>query len=266
MGALAPRLYVQDKQPRRHRSESITPGAVHVEDLVMASSHTTIAKQIEGWFHAYAELLDSWRLFHYRAQFDIDRGQLVMIAMSPRRACVEMDGNVSGDMVTGLIERVEWIPRQLELRCMACGTSIGVSGPKMLPDVTTGTSAVCLCGSSPASVSQCVYSRWLLVRNASNAFRAVWYAGCICHLPESQSTNCYTIQFLTVSHSLLSARGTDQSLDTLDESLIFCQTCRHGGHANHILGWFYGASTANGEGRKHETCAVPGCNCRCLDE
>ena len=143
MGALAPRLYVQDKQPRRHRSESTTSGPVHMENSVLASSHATIAKQIEGWFHAYAELLDSWKLFHYRAQFDIERGQLVMLAMNPRRACVEIDGNVSGELVTGLIEPVEWVPRQLELRCMACGTSIGVSGPKMLPDVTTGTNVVC---------------------------------------------------------------------------------------------------------------------------
>ena len=61
-------------------------------------------------------------------------------------------------------------------------------------------------------------------------------------------------------------RLSNCNIDTIDESLVLCQTCRHGGHASHILGWFFGASTANGEGRKHDTCAVAGCNCRCLDE
>lgn len=137
MGALAPRLYVQDKQPKRHRSESIVSSPPHVEEHVtMPTSHVTIAKQIEGWFNAYTELLDGWKLFHYRAQFDIDRGQLVMIAMSPRKATVE------GEVVSGPVERMEWVQRQLELRCYTCGTSIGVSGPKMLPDVATGTTIV----------------------------------------------------------------------------------------------------------------------------
>jgi hypothetical protein len=107
-------------------------------------TNVQVAEQIEGWFNAYTELLDGWKLFHYRAQFDIDKGQLVMIAMSPRHSSNDPDGSFFGEMASGLLEPVDWMPRQLELRCQVCGTSIGVSGPKMMPEVPTNTATVCI--------------------------------------------------------------------------------------------------------------------------
>jgi hypothetical protein len=143
MAALAPKLYVQDKHPNRQRRSSISTHSNHtMESGNIAIGNQTIAAQIEGWFDAYTDLLNSWKLFHHRAQFDIDRGQLVMIAMSPRRACVEDDGAPSGETVNGLVEPVEWVSRQMEMRCMACGSSVGVSGPKMLPDTANGMMTV----------------------------------------------------------------------------------------------------------------------------
>ncbi|KAI0266669.1 hypothetical protein BC834DRAFT_872947 [Gloeopeniophorella convolvens] len=50
--------------------------------------------------------------------------------------------------------------------------------------------------------------------------------------------------------------------DTVDDAIVFCQTCRHGGHAAHILEWFYGETDA----RSHMTCAVADCDHRCADE
>ena len=49
--------------------------------------------------------------------------------------------------------------------------------------------------------------------------------------------------------------------DTIDEALVFCQTCRHGGHAEHILEWFYGDEG----GKAHETCPVASCQCQCAN-
>ena len=50
--------------------------------------------------------------------------------------------------------------------------------------------------------------------------------------------------------------------DTFDDAIVICQTCRHGGHAVHILEWFL-----NEDGRRtHEVCPVGDCNCRCADE
>ena len=50
--------------------------------------------------------------------------------------------------------------------------------------------------------------------------------------------------------------------DTFDDAIVICQTCRHGGHAIHILEWFLGE-----DGRRtHSICPVADCNCKCADE
>ncbi|KAJ7672841.1 hypothetical protein B0H17DRAFT_174454 [Mycena rosella] len=52
------------------------------------------------------------------------------------------------------------------------------------------------------------------------------------------------------------------SKDTIDDAIVICQTCRHGGHASHILDWFFGDDGV----RSHGLCAVANCECRCTDE
>ena len=37
--------------------------------------------------------------------------------------------------------------------------------------------------------------------------------------------------------------------------ILWCQTCRHGGHSAHLLEWF----------AEHSECPVTGCTCRCLN-
>ncbi|GLB45034.1 putative WD40 repeats [Lyophyllum shimeji] len=43
-----------------------------------------------------------------------------------------------------------------------------------------------------------------------------------------------------------------QSQDPLDDAIVMCQTCRHGGHVAHILDWFYGEDG----GPAHDVCAI----------
>jgi len=50
--------------------------------------------------------------------------------------------------------------------------------------------------------------------------------------------------------------------DTFDDAILICQTCRHGGHAAHVLEWFLGVDGS----RTHQICPVADCNCRCADE
>ncbi|KAF7301219.1 zinc-ribbon-16 domain-containing protein [Mycena indigotica] len=50
--------------------------------------------------------------------------------------------------------------------------------------------------------------------------------------------------------------------DTIEEAILICQTCRHGGHASHITEWFFG----EGGERSRGLCPVAGCDCRCTDE
>ncbi|ORX34788.1 hypothetical protein BD324DRAFT_593880 [Kockovaella imperatae] len=49
--------------------------------------------------------------------------------------------------------------------------------------------------------------------------------------------------------------------DTIDQAYVCCLTCRHGGHANHILPWFEGEQ---GEGG-NSVCPVSGCDCHCAE-
>ncbi|KAJ7477171.1 hypothetical protein B0H11DRAFT_2234647 [Mycena galericulata] len=56
--------------------------------------------------------------------------------------------------------------------------------------------------------------------------------------------------------------GYSPSKDTIDDAIIICQTCRHGGHASHIFDWFYGDDGV----RSHGLCAVANCDCHCIDE
>lgn len=50
--------------------------------------------------------------------------------------------------------------------------------------------------------------------------------------------------------------------DTIDSAYVFCLTCRHGGHANHILPWFEGGLDG---GIAHSVCAVADCDCECAN-
>ncbi|XP_043268495.1 GATOR complex protein MIOS-B [Venturia canescens] len=52
-----------------------------------------------------------------------------------------------------------------------------------------------------------------------------------------------------------SNRGEDDSrLTEFSNWFTWCQTCRHGGHTNHITHWF----------RQHSECPVTSCTCRCF--
>ena len=57
----------------------------------------------ERWLDAYRDLLDQWRLFHYRCQLDIDRGRILSEAMEH-----------------GEVAPYKWTPPQISLRCNYC--------------------------------------------------------------------------------------------------------------------------------------------------
>ncbi|KAG8714755.1 hypothetical protein FRC08_011476, partial [Ceratobasidium sp. 394] len=66
----------------------------------------------EKWVTAYQDLLDGWRMFHQRCQFDIERGEILR------------DLVLAGDR-----EPFEWVPRQLAMRCNFCDKIVNATGP-----------------------------------------------------------------------------------------------------------------------------------------
>lgn len=78
----------------------------------------------ERWISAYEDLLDGWRMFHQRCQFDIERGGVL-------RELV-----MNGDR-----EPFEWVPRQLAMRCNFCDKIVNALGPTDFGKSTSGGGA-----------------------------------------------------------------------------------------------------------------------------
>ncbi|KAG8931547.1 hypothetical protein FRC02_002535 [Tulasnella sp. 418] len=139
-------------------------------------------------------------------------------------------------IVNGETAPFEWVPRHLLIRCNYCNKIVNTQQPL----TEAGVSGL---GASPAGervhINYCPSCKKTLPRCA------------IC--------------LMTLGISNDAARDTElmfepTSKDTLDDALVFCQTCRHGGHANHIIDWFYSTGT-----QVHTTCPVADCDCRCAD-
>ncbi|EMD33754.1 hypothetical protein CERSUDRAFT_160035, partial [Gelatoporia subvermispora B] len=156
------------------------------------------------WLDTYRDLLDGWKLFHHRCQFDIDRGKVLQKAVQ------------GGDLPP-----FEWAPRQILIRCNYCNK------PMDPPFSTANTPRPTACPNCARPLPKC----------------------CICLMTLDIAPTAGRNHFPTY---------IDPG-DTMNEALVFCQTCRHGGHASHILQWFYSEDRS----RAHGTCPVAGCDCRC---
>ncbi|KAF9241774.1 hypothetical protein BU15DRAFT_87047 [Melanogaster broomeanus] len=154
------------------------------------------------WLEAYRDLLDGFRLFHHRASFDIDRGQILQEAVQ------------NGDLPP-----FAWAPRHILIRCNYCSKPIHPS----VADVAH-KSRPTACPSCSRALPRC--------------------SVCLMALSIVPDANR--------DSELVNTRLAYK--DTIEDAIVICQTCRHGGHASHILDWFFGV------------CPVADCDCRCGDE
>jgi len=117
----------------------------------------------------------------------------------------------------------EWVPHQIFIRCNYCNKAISSPGEQK------GRATACPnCGRALPRCSICLMTLGIVQDVAREA---------------------------ELAHS--------QYKDTIDEAIVVCQTCRHGGHAAHILDWFFGNDGMQLKG--HGTCAVVDCDCRCAE-
>ncbi|KAJ7229086.1 hypothetical protein GGX14DRAFT_416631 [Mycena pura] len=120
---------------------------------------------------------------------------------------------------------IEWAPRQILIRCNYCNKPVTNASPGSVPKHRPTTCANC--SRTLPRCSVCLMTLTIVpdvVRDAELVY--------------------------------------SPGKDTIDEAIVICQTCRHGGHASHILEWFFGDEG----GRSHGMCAVASCDCRCTDE
>ncbi|TBU61554.1 hypothetical protein BD310DRAFT_872921 [Dichomitus squalens] len=125
----------------------------------------------------------------------------------------------------GEIQSFDWAPKQVLLRCNYCNKPIEA------PFSSEANPRATLCPNCSRPLPRC------------------------------------SICLMTLNLAPDTGRGSTLSAipsDTLQEALVFCQTCRHGGHASHILEWFYGEGGA--ASRAHGTCPIAGCECHCGNE
>ncbi|QRW21790.1 SEH-associated protein 4 [Rhizoctonia solani] len=178
----------------------------------------------ERWVSVYQDLLDGWRMFHQRCQFDIEKGEIL-------RELV-----LNGDR-----EPFEWVPRQLAMRCNFCDKIVSATGPT---DFGKSMSAGLPTAYDRTKLNFCPHCRNALPR-------------CEVCLMSLSGPLCDFLRDSELSHM-------DSTHDTFDDALVFCQTCRHGGHAVHIMEWFFGNEESETLG--HRECPVADCTCNCALE
>ncbi|XP_051872722.1 GATOR complex protein MIOS isoform X1 [Pristis pectinata] len=168
--------------------------------------------RVQYWIENYRNLLDAWRFWHKRAEFDIHRSKLDPFSKPLAQVFVS---------------------------CNFCGKSISYSC-SAIPHQGRSFSQYGVSGSPTKSkVTSCPGCRKPLPRCA------------LC-----------LINMGTPVSSCLGTGKSDEKVDlSKDKKLAqfnnwftWCQNCRHGGHAGHMLSWF----------RDHHECPVSACNCKCM--
>jgi len=184
-------------------------------------------RAVERWVQGYRDLLDGFHMEHQRVEFDIDRGQLV------NEAAVLNDEGRGLQAVRGAGSHELGIaPAQILIRCRYCNKA--VNGPEPMA------------GKERPHHGQ--------------KGRPTTCPNCSRSLPKCSV--CLMPLAIVDDASRESELGYSPYKDTMDEAIIFCQSCRHGGHASHILEWFL---HDNGQ-RAHGMCPVANCDCRCSEE
>ncbi|XP_046689456.1 GATOR complex protein MIOS isoform X1 [Silurus meridionalis] len=191
--------------------------------------------RVQCWIENYRDLLDAWRFWHKRAEFDIHRSKL----------------DPSSKPLA-----------QVFVSCNFCGKSISF-GCSAAPHQGRGFGQYGV-GGSPAKskVTSCPGCRKPLPRCAL----------CLMNMGTPASSRAVsnrrgdkTRSSAAPTESLSPRAGagkSDEKADLPREKKLaqfnnwftWCHNCRHGGHAGHTLSWF----------RDHSECPVSACTCKCM--
>ena len=247
--------------------------------LMCASGPATLLQhvRVQRWLKVYLGLLNRWQLYHARCKIDI----AVAIRLRPPplmtaslaegaggagvgRKCIPVsrsDGCGTCGMGSSASATLgpgygSGFPAQVFARCVFCSHSLVTnagfrhSGRSPQPDARAGPSGRQQARSGGAvKVTACPRCKKPLPRCA------------ICQ----QHLGCPDPDPL-LDQSRLSAKGQERPSqeatrqvhwDAVSSSfghwMVWCQSCRHGGHAAHVQTWF----------EQHSECPVVGCSCRC---
>ena len=194
--------------------------------LLLASANPRLleAPHPRRWLDAYRELLNLWQLYHARCRLDI-------AIAAQRRA-------LGGAAVPSPP------PVQVYARCGYCNSSLvtGSGAPRM-----------------NAGAGQPLPGR-----AAESTLRRPTPKASVCPNPKCKKPlpRCAVcLQHMgcpdPADGQAAAARTADgvwrASSSAFSHWMVWCQSCRHGGHADHMREWF----------ERHDECPVSGCSCRC---
>ncbi|XP_054158947.1 GATOR complex protein MIOS-B-like [Oppia nitens] len=195
-----------------------TISLILLKALPSAISQSPRAKM---WTESYRQLLDCWRLWNIRAQFDIDWYKGLCHLKEPKQQ-IFVSCNYCGFPISSYISQPKTVKAQEQYQQQLSHHHHNRS--------SSTTSSI-----HKNRIQSCPQCRKPLPRCAL----------CLTHLgtPGGQ----YWRPGLTFNKS-------ERKLTPFNSWFTWCQTCRHGGHANHIIQWF----------NEHINCPVAGCECKCM--
>ncbi|KAL3911681.1 MAG: hypothetical protein SGPRY_008602 [Prymnesium sp.] len=173
------------------------------------------------------ELTRRWRLWHVRCALDI------AISQRGKPKSFERLG-VKAGWQDGLV--------QVFARCNFCSQSLVTGGPQQPVKASRPTRA----SRSFTKPSACPQCKKPLPRCAL----CMQHLGC----PDTGELAAQQLPSLTPVAPTAEAGDTWEAVSSAyGHWMVWCQTCRHGGHAAHLEEWF----------AAHDECPVSGCTCRC---
>lgn len=211
--------------------------------------------QVQFWIDSYRELLDVWGLWEHRAHFDIGIGQLrepPRYARSVFLLCSFCGKSVSACLAeesrlrsaTSNVNKMSSCPncRKPLPRCSLCLLHMGTATTAwMLPASATTASA-------SASSALAMQSSAAAAAAAAVASTAAGTATGVMAVGNSGTTAVGAL------NELASVPGSAWQSKPFSRWFSWCQTCRHGGHTEHLAEWF----------ELHSECPVASCSCKCF--
>lgn len=209
---------------------------------------------IELWRETYRSLLNTYRLFIQRVQFDVQATKLSLRSSAQ-----------------GAKPSLAPTPRQVSIRCNSCDQALdrntdhvqtSPTGPQaqanpsfssnqhtsIFGDARSGT----VCPKCGRHMPRCIICMmWLGMPVPSYPSGAPGGNG-----KKPTTTSGSPKQFhANINGSVKETKEMRTAQDVMMDSITVCRRCWHMSHKAHSEQWF----------ERHDVCAVPGCECRCAD-
>ena len=210
------------------------------------------------WLTSYRSLLNTWRMWSARANFDVDRGDHRR-RINGRRNRPNYHHLPSG--AAGFLRRNISNPHRRDSPPKASSAKASSSSVYTAHAALSARCNYCSYPLSGTDYREAASNKWL------SKMKPV--IGCCprCRKPLPRCSICLLTLGCPNPFVKLQEMSTAKASDPFSSStqsstaaslpfgewFTWCMRCKHGGHAHHLAGWF----------ATNDTCPVSGCNCRC---